>query len=830
MGARRNNLDIFFHHVPPGYLFDSMLDADMLKKGRISHTGMDELYYCRLATLVFPHHTEDEHKIFYQSAKDSMLGDGEGFNQQSVFNMLYHYSNDILLSDNQFPVCRYNKILNWRDMSLRLGQDLFTCFFFAYRDTINRTNTEIFSWPAVISTDNERLHKILQRGLAENHFHLLGSSRMFEINWLALMNHEDEIDKAALQFNRSLSNDIMERTAYQEEMMWRSRLKQAAIIRARLFDELMGGSTVSEDILNNLSDTLYFHIGAQSLRFVYGYEQPDTKFVLDYALTKFLHDRNYNHNCALVGERFFLYQCFKRFCEGKFSELHCNLLYLYLLIKSRFRGEIVQRNQRVGFKNFANYQGRKDTATKNISAYIREQIRLTVDEVISENTIVSFETRITPRGSVQGMHNLISDINRVCDNDDDFFYVVHFPKAADKGTPNSFITKCRNHAVRQNTKHQAKALAGLLNKYPDLRKFIRGIDGCSNEIGCRPEVMAHEFRFLSNFIPASPALLLNVPGPLVIKRTFHVGEDFLDLVDGLRAIDEAILFLSLKRGDRLGHALALGIDCNEYYDMKSKRVTLNKQDLMDNICWLLCRSTSLGLIIPPRLKDSLRRIFHDIARDVYEGYPDESIETYYDSWHLRGDSPYLYRSGKYQQSSSFIDGYERWGANEKYTFRYLKSESLYYAYHFDATVRERGRKLKDVFINAEYIHLIKQVQRAMQEFVESSGIGIELNPTSNYLIAPISRFDKHPILNFYDIGLTGEASGVSPSPQISVSINTDDQGVFDTSLENEYAVLASALERIERPDGGKKYPSSLVYNWLNQIRQMGIGQSFSLKT
>ena len=58
-----------------------------------------------------------------------------------------------------------------------------------------------------------------------------------------------------------------------------------------------------------------------------------------------------------------------------------------------------------------------------------------------------------------------------------------------------------------------------------------------------------------------------------LYATYHVGEDFLDIADGLRAIDEAILFCGLERGSRLGHALALGIDSYEYYKYKGLKVS-----------------------------------------------------------------------------------------------------------------------------------------------------------------------------------------------------------------------------------------------------------------
>lgn len=52
---------------------------------------------------------------------------------------------------------------------------------------------------------------------------------------------------------------------------------------------------------------------------------------------------------------------------------------------------------------------------------------------------------------------------------------------------------------------------------------------------------------------------------ILMYLTYHVGEDFLEISDGLRAIDEAILFCDMKRGSRLGHATVLGIDLDRYY-------------------------------------------------------------------------------------------------------------------------------------------------------------------------------------------------------------------------------------------------------------------------
>ena len=62
--------------------------------------------------------------------------------------------------------------------------------------------------------------------------------------------------------------------------------------------------------------------------------------------------------------------------------------------------------------------------------------------------------------------------------------------------------------------------------------------------------------------------------------------------------------------------------------------------------------------------------------------------------------------------------------------------------------------------------------------------------------------------------------------QLSVSINTDDQGVFDTLLENEYALMALALKKKKDKKNNKIYDIEDIYEWIDYVRKMGIEQSF----
>ncbi len=93
--------------------------------------------------------------------------------------------------------------------------------------------------------------------------------------------------------------------------------------------------------------------------------------------------------------------------------------------------------------------------------------------------------------------------------------------------------------------------------------------------------------------------------------------------DGLRAIDEAVLFLNMRCGDRLGHALALGIDVEEWYESKSGYVLIPQIDYLDNLVWLYSKIRKYRLT---GLEDTLRYIekrYDEYFRMIYLNHMSE---------------------------------------------------------------------------------------------------------------------------------------------------------------------------------------------------------------
>ena len=46
--------------------------------------------------------------------------------KDSLFNVILKFAEDTLLLVNDKPVCKYDKVLDWHELSMQLGEDLFT--------------------------------------------------------------------------------------------------------------------------------------------------------------------------------------------------------------------------------------------------------------------------------------------------------------------------------------------------------------------------------------------------------------------------------------------------------------------------------------------------------------------------------------------------------------------------------------------------------------------------------------------------------------------------------------------------------------------------------
>ena len=150
---------------------------------------------------------------------------------------------------------------------------------------------------------------------------------------------------------------------------------------------------------------------------------------------------------------------------------------------------------------------------------------------------------------------------------------------------------------------------------------------------------------------------------------------------------------------------------------------------------------------------------------------------------------------------------------------------LLYLYHFGQQERLLGQVPESFQISDDYAALVTKIQDHMMRRLMEQGICIECNPSSNYLIGTFRSYDKHPMFRFNSFGLN-VPEHTDESIQLRVSINTDDQGIFDTSLENEYALMYCGLCMRKDASNRNLFSHDAVYSYLDHIRTLGNGMVF----
>jgi len=880
-----NSIDILFRKLNAQQIISNTFEVFINKKlqNKYMFNNISKEQFINQGFAIFKERSEDEiENIFIYI--NSILNMETG-----VFELLAELSKEFLYIDGNKIECNKANLLDWRMMYSRVGQDILTTLNFAINDIHHKSERIDFDWKPIIDVKGIENNKEVAenhfhlKGSAPI-FALTWISLMNDITGRSKQFNKAKIDIKRLDpdFNISLIkkntslNILLKKAAIIRIFLFSWINNRSFFLNEKKWNEQNEWLELSKYMQDNmLLDIKSYAIQEKinRVKYIFGKRYDEIRIV-DYAIKidndkQILLEEEIHTNDILTGERYFLYMMHKKIYDMDKDEKtnpYINLFYAYITIKSKFRSELVQVNKRVGFKNFADYQDRKSCFINHDKLLMSLMYNTAINQTIENQLKIKYlEARIAPENSKSKLSKTISQIdndvkkykykhnsklenlklikqNNVNIDLNKYFYVVHFIKCKDKTKSKSEVNKFafnflpRDYEKRAEVKKQAVVIESLKEQYYYMKKGfdllklngniyhsskrILGIDACANEIGCRPEVFAQAFRYLRKKKNKFP-----ISNKIILGATYHVGEDFLDIADGLRAIDEAIKYLCLGKYDRLGHALALGIDVDEWYVCKNRTIILSKQDLLDNISWLLIKIEELMVCTKQNIGikeydlNNLKKSFVELLKDIYgdsliyngKQFTKFSVKDYYSSWLLRGNDPYLYL--KANRNNNISGSWSSYGIIEELLVNEdkLKSECLFYNYHFNNEIKAKGKIMTIYSISSDYEECVKIVQKDMLLKIQANGISIETNPSSNYLIGTIKRYDEHPISKFYDIE--------DANKECMVSINTDDQGIFSTNLTNEYAIMQVALEIKHEPED--------VQIWIDNIKKASLRQSFA---
>lgn len=480
------------------------------------------------------------------------------------------------------------------------------------------------------------------------------------------------------------------------------------------------------------------------------------------------------------------------------------LLWIYLLIQNQHLTLLVQRDDFFGFDQFQKYtmtELREETEKSYLSRFkhahgagVYSQVRY-------------LEGRFAPKSDPSKMQKLIFSVLRgyweylsahmplewVHDNPltmsqvlDNLEKVESHGKCAELALVPHFIKRKSKKGevypyalLFKDLKNQAAILMGMLKHEPRLTRWIRGVDAAANEMHAPPELFGPLFRVLAK--------------SGIAHFTYHVGEDFPHLISGIRSIDDALRFLPLRNGDRLGHCTAIGITPGIWKRSLPMSLSMTKETrLLDLVfIWRELRSH------PELLRyasDAAIEAVH-LAHEVFSLEEEISITTLDQVFELRGmlaESEGLLGEldGPLKPRSLWLEEYERARelANTAGMKRPLK---LYEQWLTSDNVQKQRAEYVEVALEYLLDEAVIALQQAVMAKMADRNIAIECPPTSNTRISQYRDVSEHHIFRW--IGLPGEA--VEGDVPMSICLGSDDPGIFAADLKSEFYHLFVVLTR-----------------------------------
>ena len=687
----------------------------------------------------------------------------------------------MLTMEAGMPRVRKEQLLRWRMISLLVSEDLLSLSWLALEEKDNAAGRADFVWEDTLSITAAEWNTLTKgQSLSDLHSHLGASSDAFNIRWIYWMN------------NRTFKPEPKRKPSRIQDvgMEWAAI---AAVIRYYLFEVCNGNGvmqTLREDILESFREDVYWQLLVDS-----GYEKigsakhnslkPNIGRVehWDYAITDELGNderRKTSPYMLHVGERYIMYEFLRRLYRGeqKAKEM-AEYFYLYLLIKCSYRKYFLQTNEQVGLSNYQEYEGENKQGLDNMG---EARKRYALQTAIGEKGQHYVESRISWKWDKKGEKSPIPTIhiekslfgNKLGDREK----LLRRVRLVVSYSKSDFRHEDKNNELKALTNTYEEILQRMLkNKALKDKEFsIVGIDFTGSDEKARPEVYAQLVRYARRH------------QRMGLKQfTYHAGEDFYDLLDGIRTIDEVLRYLKWDEHCRIGHALALGTNPMHYYELRGWNVITTRQVLLDNLVWFV----QMCDVVRYRIGKVQREEIEDKIQSLYEeiGYSEDfDLGKYTDSMRLRGDHPI--GAGRAEGLSLFAQT----ALDDNAALEALRGDAevstMFHEYYNDKNIRKEGEDLTFWKMPREMVGAVSRIQKYLFHKIATKRIAIETCPTSNYMIGYFDKYIDLPLFTFME-----------QLPDNAISINTDDKGIIATSVENEYALVSAVMEKSRKYKG-----------------------------
>lgn len=673
-----------------------------------------------------------------------------------VLGVLNYFAGTILIPDSNVPVARFDKLLRWKDIALFVGEDVLVASCYARRGILTD-----YEWFSPISHDNTEFNSFWDNeSFCDVHSHINGCFDSADLSWIYNMNHPH---------NRS----------------WEYIL--ASWLRLHLYNCVCEGRNAS-DTLNVLNEKVQLSddeliASIPDLSKIINAEWDNIKEPLkdnsgqiwDYAIR----ESGRKQQSLYSGERRLLYKLLKTVYSGEkeYRALH-GFIYLYLILKTNHRKQFVQTKQLLGLGNYRNYYHKVDDLMQDWLKFdflyqygIQSSIRQAKSDII-EVRMNCGRGKEVYENKIRYNKPFIQDQTDVTQDEKE--HVRHVLNIIKPDVPQSSTNRFSN--IRKTLYENILSFIEITKMINDIALSDENVDASITVPICGLDTASSDLRICPSVI--APFIRYAISRGTT-NVTYHIAEEFRDILDGLRMVYEYLTFVEKPEKMRLGHANALGISPELYYSRINHNVICSRLMLIDNLVWFIMYCKSIGKPLGEELENMFLSEINRHFSLVFCEPMTFDIESYWLSMHLRGDL-IIVNADLYDKDGDFE------------LCRLCQNELA-----IKARESKEAIVLNDIYENppqnafenvlyrmpSSALPFISQVQRSLLEKVQSMNCTIESCPTSNLIIGPFERYNELPIMKF------------SNTSELSVSINTDTKGIFATSLYEEYSLMAVSMQK-----------------------------------
>lgn len=448
------------------------------------------------------------------------------------------------------------------------------------------------------------------------------------------------------------------------------------------------------------------------------------------------------------------------------------IFHFYLLILGLVNRLLVQQTNQYGFEQFQKIT-LNELRTESEKNYRKRFLQLSGNEL---RNIRFLEGRFSPKNSEYENMRLLTNIERGWESLINYYLqikpdieppelklIAHFIKEKDS-TLDSGI---RHKELRKSLWQKAIVLTLMKkNNLKWVEKFV-GVDAAASEFDTPPEVFAPTFRMLRR--------------QGFRYFTYHAGEDFFHIVSGLRTIYEAIEYLDMEHGDRIGHAVASGIDVQVWINNTGRRILMRQGEYLDDLIFAYYLISEKNIEqLKPQLPQLAIKI-NEYSFAIYGKY--YSVAVLIEAWKLRKYCPMLLLTSEKKCAESYFvfSEAEWWEINAKISDKENNPQVEIIRKYHEKENREKYDKIIEIkcleLLNVDAITILQQT---VLKHMHQKEIVIETLPTSNVRIGHHHNFDTYHLWNW----VRWQKEGKSIPP---IVLGTDDPGIFATNVYNEYA-------------------------------------------